>query len=227
MRLIKCLLICIALFTGFIVSAQTLTVMSYNIHHGADKEEKDQLAAMGAFIKASGADIVGLQEVDSVCTRTAGVDQMKVLGQLTGMHYAFVRHFDYQRGAYGMGVLSRYPIIQVENKRMSLLKSKNPSTAMISAVISISKKRKIRFASAHFALDDSSRMVQAQEAVRYLDADPYPVILTGDLNATPEAPRYNTSKVILLERILNKWKLILRRLLPKRSIIFLYERKTS
>ncbi len=188
MRFIKCLLVCIALFNGFIVSAQTFTVMSYNIHHGADKEEKDQLAAMGAFIKASGADIIGLQEVDSVCTRTAGVDQMKVLGQITGMYYAFVRHFDYQGGAYGMGILSRYPIVQVDNKRMSLLKSKNPSTAMISAVISVSKKKKIRFASAHFALDDSSRMVQAHEAVSYLATDPYPVILTGDLNAAPEAP---------------------------------------
>lgn len=188
MRLIGYCIICIVIFKGPAVSAQTLTVMSYNIHHGADKSEKDQLAAMGAFIKASGADIIGLQEVDSICTRTGGVDQMKMLGQLTGMYYAFVRHYAYQGGAYGMGILSRYPITHIENKRMSLLKSKNPSTAMISALIRLSKRKSIRFASAHFALDDSSRMLQAREAVSYLNAGPTPVILTGDLNATPEAP---------------------------------------
>lgn len=188
MNRIKYLLFFILLFNGFALLAQTITVMSYNIHHGADKDEKLQLAAMGAFIKASGADIIGLQEVDSVCTRSGGVDQMKELGRITDMYYAFVRHYAYQGGAYGMGILSRYPITDASNKRMSLLKSKSPSTAMISALIGISKKKQIRFASAHFALDDSSRKVQAHEAVRYLAADPYPVILTGDLNATPEAP---------------------------------------
>ncbi len=188
MHSVKYLLFSILLLHGFDAPAQSITVMSYNIHHGADKDEKDQLAAMGAFIKASGADIIGLQEVDSVCTRSKGVDQMKELGRITGMYYAFVRHYAYQGGAYGMGILSRYPITQVDNKRMSLLQGKTPSTAMISALISLPKKKRIRFASAHFALDDSSRMVQAREAVNYLGADLYPVILTGDLNATPEAP---------------------------------------
>lgn len=188
MSIRKHLLSYILLFTGLALSAQAITVMSYNIHHGADKDEKDQLAEIGAFIRSSGADLIGLQEVDSVCARTNGVDQMKELGRITGMHYAFVRHFAYQGGAYGMGILSRYPIIHADNKRMSLLKSRNPSTAMISALIQVSQKLKLRFASAHFALDDSSRLVQAQEAVYYLDADRHPVILTGDLNAMPEAP---------------------------------------
>lgn len=187
MSCIKYLLFSVLLLNSFILAAQTITVMSYNIHHGADKDEKDQLAAMGAFIKASGANIIGVQEVDSICTRTNGVDQMKVLGQITGMHYAFVRHYAYQGGAYGMGILSRYPITDVDNKRMRLLKGKTSSTAMISAVIHVSKKQKIRFASAHFALDDSSRLVQAHEAVNYLGNDPYPVVVTGDLNAEPEA----------------------------------------
>ncbi|WP_114789241.1 endonuclease/exonuclease/phosphatase family protein [Niabella yanshanensis] len=188
MHSVKYLLFSILLLNGVDLPAQNITVMSYNIHHGADQDEKDQLAAIGAFIKASRADIIGLQEVDSICTRTSGVDQMKELAQLTGMYYAFVRHYAYQGGAYGMGILSRYPIEEVDNKRMSLLKSKTPSTAMISAVIRLPKNKKVRFASAHFALDDSSRMVQAREAVNYLGTDRYPVILTGDLNATPGTP---------------------------------------
>ncbi|WP_346238918.1 endonuclease/exonuclease/phosphatase family protein [Niabella insulamsoli] len=167
--------------------AQRLTVMSYNIHHGADKNEVDQLEQMATFIKSSGAELVGLQEVDSVCTRSGNVDQMKKLARLTGMHYAFARHFAYQGGAYGMGILSKFPIRGVEVKRMTLLKSKNPSTAMIVATIAVKRKRHIKFAAAHFALDDSSRWVQARQVVEFLKEQRLPVIFTGDLNATPDS----------------------------------------
>jgi endonuclease/exonuclease/phosphatase family metal-dependent hydrolase len=57
--------------------AQTLKVMSYNIHIGQDVSNKDQLQQMAKFIKSSGADMVGLQEVDSVCNRSGRIDQMK------------------------------------------------------------------------------------------------------------------------------------------------------
>jgi len=179
--------------------AQTLTVMSYNIHHGADKDERDRVAEMGAFIRKSGADIIGLQEVDSACTRSNSVNQMKKLSEITGMHYAFVRHFEYQGGAYGMGILSCYPIENVYNKRMTLLKSKSPSTAMIVADIILRNGKKVVFASAHFALDDSSRMLQAREVISYLGEEKYPVIFTGDLNAEPNAPEIRLLKEYFTE----------------------------
>lgn len=178
---------------------QRLTVMTYNIHHGADRHEVDQIPAMAAFIKASGADIIGLQEVDSVCTRSGKVDQMKVLAALTGLHYGFVRHFEYQGGAYGMGILSRYPIHNIENRRMTLLKSKNPSTAMIAATIVLPRHRKVKFASAHFALDDSSRLVQAGLVIDYLKQQELPVVFTGDLNATPDSPEIRLLKAYFKE----------------------------
>ncbi|GAB3415625.1 endonuclease/exonuclease/phosphatase family protein [Niabella aquatica] len=182
-----------------VIVAQTIAVMSYNIHHGADKEERDRVAEIGAFIKSSAADIVGLQEVDSVCLRTKGVDQMKKLAGITGMYYAFVRHFAYQGGAYGMGILSRYPIENVENKRMPLLNNKNPSTAMITAVIQLPENKKIKLASAHFALDDSSRMLQAAAVVTCFKQEKIPVIFTGDLNAEPNTPEIRFLKEYFAE----------------------------
>ncbi len=182
-----------------VVMAQKITVMSYNIHHGADKDEQDRVKEIGAFIKSSGADIVGLQEVDSVCKRSGRVDQMKKLSEITGMHYAFVRHFEYQGGAYGMGILSRYPIEHVHNKRMTLLKGKSPSTAMIVADIVCGSSKKVVFASAHFALDDSSRLLQAHEVISYLGEEKYPVIFTGDLNAEPGTPEIRYLKKYFTE----------------------------
>ncbi len=162
--------------------------MTYNIHHGANKEEENRLEEIGIFIKQSGADLVGLQEVDSVCIRSGKVDQMKRLGEITGMYYAFVRHFAYQGGAYGQGILSKYPISAIQNNRLSLLKkdSTRESLALISANILLPGKKNILFASAHYALDEATRIIQSKETISLLDSKGMPVIFTGDLNATPE-----------------------------------------
>ncbi|HEY0895575.1 MAG TPA: endonuclease/exonuclease/phosphatase family protein [Sphingobacteriaceae bacterium] len=117
MNRILMLLLCAGVFST--ASAQTLSVMSYNIHHGADKNEVNTLDLMGKYIKDSGADLIGLQEVDSMCSRSGKVDQMKRLAEITGMHYAFVRHFAYDGGAYGLGILSRYPIASVKDHRLT------------------------------------------------------------------------------------------------------------
>lgn len=167
--------------------SQSLRVMSYNIRHGTDAQENDKLDSMARFINASGADLVGLQEVDSVCRRSGNIDQMKRLASLTGMHYAFVRHRAYDGGAYGQGILSRYPISDVRNDRLTIRKAdgRTTSTALMSARIQLPNNQQLVLANAHFALDPESRLIQANEVVAYLDPGRHPVVLTGDLNAEP------------------------------------------
>lgn len=167
------------------VTNENLHVMSYNIHHGADKEETLTLEEIGEFIKHSGADLVGLQEVDSLCNRSGRVDQMKKLAEITGMHYAFARHFAYDGGAYGLGILSRYPVSDIRNDRISSLsKSGNGSLALLSARVDLPGGKQIRFLTVHFALDKPTRMNQSAETLE-IARGALPVILTGDLNAEP------------------------------------------
>jgi len=168
------------------LSAQRIHVMSYNIHHGANKQEVNTLKEIGLFIKASGADLVGLQEVDSMCNRSGNEDQMKKLAEITGMHYAFVRHFAYDGGAYGLGILSRYPISDVKNDRITSLPkgTEKKSLALLSAKISLPGKKEIIFSTVHFALDQPTRITQSLETISYLKRG-LPVILTGDLNSEP------------------------------------------
>src|SRR5690625_2078016 len=102
------------IWTGFLITVfmacsggagkedqESLSIMSYNIHRGQDADNQDQLREMARFIKESGADIVGLQEVDSVCYRSDQVDQAAVLGELAGMPYAVVRNVAFEGGASG------------------------------------------------------------------------------------------------------------------------------
>ncbi len=172
------------------VKAQKLTVMSYNIHHGTNAAEKDYLVEMAELIKSSKADLVGLQEVDSVCKRSGNVDQMKRLAELTGMHYAFARHFAYDGGAYGNGILSRYPISDIKNHRITLIKKdgSKDSRALIATEVALPDNKKLLFASVHFALDAQSRLIQAKETLALLGKPEMPVILTGDLNCLPGKP---------------------------------------
>lgn len=165
--------------------AQILKVMSYNIHHGADAAERMTLREIGAFIKKSGADLVGLQEVDSLCGRSGNVDQMKVLAEITGMHYAFYRHFAYDGGAYGLGILSKYPIKEQSNQRITSMKNgRKESLAFLAVQLDVGR-RELAFATVHMALDQATRLIQAEEVMHHL-AGSEPVILTGDFNALPD-----------------------------------------
>lgn len=162
--------------------------MSYNIHHGANKQELNTLENIGHFIKDSGSELIGLQEVDSMCNRSGKIDQMKRLGEITGMHYAFVRHFAYDGGAYGLGILSKYPISEVRNDRITSLSKaeEKKSLAFLSAKITLPGKKSIVFSTVHFALDQPTRITQSLETSAYLDQG-IPAILTGDLNTEPGA----------------------------------------
>lgn len=171
------------------VQSQPLRVLSYNIHHGADRYETNTIDSMGYFIAGLNPDIVGLQEVDSVCERSAKIDQMKRLSEKTGMHAAFVRHFPYQGGAYGVGILSKYPILKTESKQLKLLK-KGPNgefVSMLFATIQLPGKKRILFITAHYsAFDSATRRSQVNETLAYLSKNTLPVVFTGDLNATPD-----------------------------------------
>lgn len=180
------------ILAGFSVHAQQLKVMTYNIHHGADAAERMTIDDIGAFIKASGADLVGLQEVDSLCGRSGQIDQMKVLAEITGMHYTFYRHFAYDGGAYGLGILSRYPISEERNERItSLQNGEEASLAFLAVTVRIGNQD-IVFSTVHFALDQPTRLAQANEVLHFLDGSD-PVILTGDFNALP-----NTEEIQLI-----------------------------
>lgn len=88
---------------------KTITVATYNICHG--HYSALNWNRLGAVIRESGADLLGLQEVDMYTARIGGVDSLKRLSEASGMPYAhFVPAMDYDGGQYGTAILSRFPI---------------------------------------------------------------------------------------------------------------------
>ncbi len=198
MTLHQILIIGFFLISSMVEASESLTlrVMSFNIHHGADKLERDRLDEMAYVIKESGVDLVGLQEVDIGCNRSGKVDQIKRLAELTGMHTAFAEHFAYDGGLYGQGLLSRYPLTNIKNDRITLIKKDGTTDtrALVSAVATLPDGKKVTMASVHMALDQPSRMIQAREIINFLSEAEMPVVLAGDMNAEPR-----TEELRLLE----------------------------
>lgn len=174
-------------FPAMLTAQSGLTIMTYNIHHGKDADDHDQLIKIAEVIQQSGADIVGLQEVDSVCLRSGRTDQAKKLAELTGMYYAFVRHIPFEGGAYGIALLSKYSIRGIKNHRLPIASDIPGETrAFLTARIKISKQKKWLIGVAHLDYRDAtSRKKQAEQIIDIFKQSSLPGILVGDLNAMP------------------------------------------
>ena len=104
------ILFCTASFAG----DGKLRVMSYNLRFG----ELATMAEIGSYIKSVDADVVALQECDwdthrERATHQNGVKFINELAHETGMFGIYGKTIDYRGGYYGIGLLSRYPIIQI------------------------------------------------------------------------------------------------------------------
>jgi endonuclease/exonuclease/phosphatase family metal-dependent hydrolase len=166
--------------------ADALRVVSYNIRHGRGNDDVVDLERTARVLRALEPDVVGLQEVDDRAKRSGGVPQAARLGELLGMHHAFGRFMDYQGGAYGMAILSRYPI--VASREVPLPEGNEPRVAL-AVEVRLPDGSRITIVNVHFdwVRDDGFRFAQAETLMKYLDAVETPIILLGDFNDLPES----------------------------------------
>lgn len=90
----------------------TYTIVSFNIRAGTDLARQPSLERVAALLDTLDADVVLLQEVDRGTRRSGGVDQLARLRDLTGMAGVFGRAIDFDGGEYGIGLLSRWPVLE-------------------------------------------------------------------------------------------------------------------
>ncbi len=93
-----------------------LRVGTYNIHILSDVSQDASVIAKD--ITDNGLDIVGLQEVDQNTVRTGRKDQIKELADALGWHYGYGKAIDLEGGAYGIALVSKYPIVSFETEQL-------------------------------------------------------------------------------------------------------------
>lgn len=159
-------------------------VVSYNIRHGRGMDDKLDLGRTAALLRRLHPDIVGLQEVDLRVRRSGSVNQAAELGKRLNMHAAFGAFMDHDGGQYGMGILSRYPLRNVQSV---VLPTGNEPRVALAAEVRLPSDESLMVVNVHFDWvdDDGFRFAQASVLAEYLRGLKMPYVLLGDFNDEP------------------------------------------
>lgn len=155
-----------------------LRVGTFNIHHGSiyGRYVKD----IGKLLQDNNLDIIGIQEIDIFCNRSDNINVLEEVAKAGNyQYYQFYKTMNWQNGEYGLGIISKYPIIK--NSITKLTPCDEPRI-LVNAEIDINGKI-INFLVTHFDLGtyEDIRLYhfnQTKEIIQKLQS----FILTGDFN---------------------------------------------
>lgn len=161
-------------------------VMTYNLRFG----ELATLEQIAGHIKSFNPDFVALQEVDvRTCRARAphqnGKDFIAELAQRTGMFGLYGKTIDYRGGYYGIGILSKYPYIEVRKTLLPNYSGSIEQRALLTGLFDVAGDT-ICFACTHLEVSSPPlRLTQAKFITNHfkVPAYKYPVIIGGDFNA--------------------------------------------
>ena len=180
------LILLLSFLTLLMGCTRTICVMTYNV--GAfSKYKENSIPDVAAAVKAAGADIVSLNELDS-CNRRHGTYQLEDFAKaMGGWDFAFASAFPYAGGAYGNGIASRDKMI---GRYIIALPKGDGSEHRSAAVV---ETKDYVFASTH--LDHRSEVAATAQAevinawfTEHFEGCRKPVLLCGDMNAEPASP---------------------------------------
>jgi endonuclease/exonuclease/phosphatase family metal-dependent hydrolase len=189
-----------------------LRVATFNIHHGVGTDGRLDLARTADVIAATGATLVGLQEVDrTLAPRSDWVDQAAWLGERLGMvvvHGATIDRPppdpavpDGPRRRYGNALLSGHPVRSWQALRLPGT-ARREARGLVDARVDVDGTT-VRVVVTHLQnRSGRERREQAAHMVDQLAGDreqPAPTVLLGDMNAGPDAPEMRTLCAVLTD----------------------------
>jgi len=168
-------------------SSRVVRVLSFNIFHGETMKGDFDLDLIASVIKSVDPDLVALQEVDFFTKRALNMDLATELGMRTDLAPLFGRAMYFDGGEYGEGILSKYSFLMTRNHALPSGEGKEPRSALEARLV-LRSGDTIVFVGTHFDhTGDVDRIKQATRVSEILAEIDLPVLLAGDLNATPES----------------------------------------
>ncbi|SFB22227.1 Metal-dependent hydrolase, endonuclease/exonuclease/phosphatase family [Lentibacillus halodurans] len=184
-------------------------VMTYNIHHGEGTDDRIDLNRIAEVIDQSGADIIGLTEVDKhYSKRSHYKNQIAWLAKELDMDYAFAPSLTLKSGdastarQYGNALLSRYPITADKTYPFDFISGIVEGRSLLDATIQLDKKI-VQINVTHLSLHPFLHHLQTSHMVNKLDKCLHPLIIMGDFNMKPESRRWNK----MTEDLQDVWKM--------------------
>lgn len=188
-----------------------LRVMTFNIHHGAGTDDVLDLEHTARVIEESGAEVIGLQEVDRHWgERSAFVDEAAWLAERLGMEVVYGANLDEDpaepgqpRRQYGTALLSAYDIVRSKNTYLPAFEG-SEQRGLLETMINVDGTM-VRVYNTHLQHDDAAeRLVQAEAILQRLPGGRQPIVLVGDLNAVQGTPEIET----LERRLVDAWTVV-------------------
>jgi endonuclease/exonuclease/phosphatase family metal-dependent hydrolase len=173
-------------------TGQEVRVMSYNIHHANPPSRPDfiDLDAIVTTIQTQNPDLVALQEVDDHTTRSGAFNQAREIASRLGMQFFFGKAIDYQGGAYGVAILSKFPLSETAVHPLPTKAGTNGEARVLAtARVQLPDGTFIRFGSTHLDAqsDEANRQLQVSEIGNLAVGEKLPLVIAGDFNASPES----------------------------------------
>jgi endonuclease/exonuclease/phosphatase family metal-dependent hydrolase len=172
--------------------SQQLRVLSYNIRNAKGLDNVTNYQRIADILHSSKADVIALQELDSVTQRSKNEDVLKKLSSLTGMHSVYAPAIDFNGGKYGVGVLAK-------EKPLSFRYVSLPGREEKRVLLVVEFERYV-FLCTHLSLTEEDRISSIDIINREAASFKKPVVLAGDLNDVPSSS--------FMQSLQQGWKLL-------------------
>ena len=176
----KNLLLIIATLFIFPLQAQnTLKLMTYNIKNANGMDNVCDFQRVANVINNASPDVVAIQEVDSMTSRSG---QKYVLGEIadrTQMHAYFAPAINFDGGKYGIGLLTKQVPIRLQTIP---LPGREEERALI-----LAEFEDYIYCCTHMSLTQEDRMESLKMVKSFTAPYKKPLFLAGDMNAEPES----------------------------------------
>lgn len=172
--------------------AGTFRVMTYNVHSCIGLDGRISLRRIAEVLHQHEPDFVALQELDDGCKRTNGrrqLDELKKLWPAEGEFFPLVRM---RGGRYGIGYLSRLPVVETDPLLLPPADQVLPQEArgLQRVTIQLPDGSLLDIYNTHLGLTLKERRAQIKALLKLPMAPDRGQILTGDFNCRPTSKEY-------------------------------------
>ena len=157
----------------------TLRIMSYNIRDGKGMDDVTDYQRTADVINRVRPNVVAVQEVDSVTTRSGQTDVLRVLADKTLMFPIYAPAIDYDGGKYGIGMLSKEKPVSY---RYLPLPGREEERVLL-----IVEFEKYIYCCTHLSLTGEDRLASLDIIRREAAKANKPLFIAGDFNAHPDS----------------------------------------
>ena len=175
-------------------------VMTYNVHGCRGMDGRYSVRRIARVIASAHPDVVCLQELDQVRTRSGAVDQVHEIAALLETEYHFHPVVEVDDGRFGNAVLSHYPSTVVRSGALPRLPPMNLVERGALWVEVDVDGLKLQVLNTHLSIFRPERHLQVDALVRDWLTDPRlraPLLLAGDLNASLGSPSVRKIETVL------------------------------